>query len=315
MPLANAQCTCNNDLVYEAERAYRSDFDPQKAVKLYKEAFANSITEGSAYLEAIECAAMIGDTASAIHFLEKGLGVGLTTSSYKKLWGQLGKGISYPYVMRRMDTTVVKQYKTALRPDINAQLQVMADRDQKYRSEDGLEDKQRALDSVNWKALQAMVTSLGRLPTYIETGFDGAENLEVLFYHMDKDVLAWFIPYVIDAVRCGQSNLGEPILYQLDRVGMAEGLIYTVSDEGLLLNHAPRTRMKNLYYCQAFGQWFDEQNPVDRRVYETPFDPNISIEETNRVRKLFCLDSLESKRQRKPWAAVVDVKTFEAVIK
>src|SRR5688572_9865837 len=91
---AHAQCTCNNDLVYEAERVYRSDFDPQKAVKLYTEAFANTITDGSAYLEAIECAAMIGDTASAIHFLEKGLGVGLTTSSYKKLWGQLGKGIS-----------------------------------------------------------------------------------------------------------------------------------------------------------------------------------------------------------------------------
>jgi hypothetical protein len=163
--------------------------------------------------------------------------------------------------------------------------------------------------------LKKIVRQIGRLPRYKEIGLDGQENLEILFFHMDKEIIEWFLPYVIKCVNEDNSNLGRIILYQLDRIGMSEGIIYTIRKDMKIEIWSGRTKMKNGYYCQSFGEWFDEKSLIDNIFYETPIDPQIDLEEVNRIRNIFCMESIENKRMSKPWVNVVPISEFEIKVK
>lgn len=160
--------------------------------------------------------------------------------------------------------------------------------------------------------LKQIVDSLGRLPLYSELGFDGSENLKTLFQHMDIKELEWFLPFAIENIKISESFLGRIFLYQIDRIGILEGKLFTVTDDYKIIEIGSRTQMKTGHLCQTFGEWFFEKGK-DGHQYETPFDPGISIEEINRVRNIFYLDDLDSKRLRTPWIKVVDINVFEGI--
>jgi hypothetical protein len=306
----------SNQLSTQAEIFYRQKTNLLKAVELYKAAFQLNLTDGSKCLDALSAATMLMDTSSVIEFLGNSISIGISPASIKNLWQHLGNGLEYNYLISNVDTTaIINKYTANLDSFMIKQLDVLAENDQKYRGEENYEwALQRALDSLNWIELKAIVQKNGRLPNYEEIGLAGQENLKILFFHMDKEIMEWFIPYIIKCVNEDNSNLGRIVLYQLDRIGMSEGLVFTITSNYKIETLSIRTKMKNGYYCQSFGEWFDETSRIDNKVYETPIDPNLNINEVNEIRKLFCLDSIEEKRQRKPWVNVVTIGEFESLI-
>ena len=313
----HAQQVCRaNQYIFQAEVLYRQKTDLKKAVDLYEKGFEINATDGSKILDALNGSAQLCDTFSSIKFLKKCYAVGITTRSLHKLWPRMSNGMNLDNLLTKIDTnTIINNYKSALDTAIINQLKLLAINDQKYRGNDETDwEKQKELDRSNWHTLKNIIKKKGRLPHFKEIGIDGQEDLELLFIHMDKKILEWFMPYVLKSIKEDNSNLSEIVLYQLDRIGMDDGLIYTINSEGKVLILGNRTRMKNGYYCQSFGEWFYERSSVTQKLYETPIDPTISISEVNRVRQLFCLDSIENKRSRWPWIEKISIEEFEILI-
>lgn len=314
----SAQGGCEGyTLAYEAEIQYRSTQDYARAVTLYRAAFEAGIKQGSNVFDAITCATGIGDTKAAIYFLNYGLQIGIEVADYTRLWTFLGHDMDFNQLITLVDTArTIQAFQDALNKEWINEITLCAERDQQYRSMDTFDwNLQLANDSLNWKILKALTTSAGRIPQRSAIGMKASDDLRLLFYHMDKDLLEWFLPYVIDAIGQYECNLGEVILYQLDRIGMDEGVIYTLTDDYHIRKYARRTKMKNNMWCQSFGQWFDEQDMEGGQTYFTPLDPRLPRKEINRVRHLFCLDSIESKWKRKPWVEVVSIPEFEEIFR
>lgn len=302
-------------LIYHAEAIYRSGKYLDEAVQLYKKAFAQKVIDGAQVLDAITCATNVRDTASVILFMKCGLAMGMKMADYEKLWEHLGNGLSFESISETIDPgPFIAQYKSTLIPSLIDQLKAMSERDQAYRSEDNEnQELQRKNDSLNWQTLKEITLVGGRLPRYSEIGFEGTEFLNIIFYHMDKNEIEWFLPYIIENIRLNESTLSHVILYQLDRIGMSEGLLYTISSDVKLKAVGPRKKMKNNYWCQSFGEWFDEMGR-DGKYYITPLDPGIDLAEINRIRSLFLLDDIENRNLRKPWAFVASIEEFETQV-
>ena len=312
-----SQSSCDSDLICsQAEIFYRQRTELFKAVELYKVAFSKKIPDGSKVLDALEVATLINDTLSVIHFLGNCLAIGISTVSLQKFWPRMGHGMDFEYHISRIDTiAMITQHNASIDTKITNKLKLMAENDQKYRGEEELDYiSQKNLDSINWVELKQMVQNLGRLPHFIEIGLEGQENMEILFYHMDKGAIEWFLPFVRQSVAENSSRLGSIVLYQLDRIGMSEGVLYTITENNRIEIISNRTKMKNGFFCQSFGEWFDEKSFVDHNIYETPIDPQIEIDEVNRVRGMFCLDSIDSKRKRKPWVNIISIEEFERLV-
>lgn len=306
----------DHDAIYRAEIIYRSKKDLETAIPWYRTAFDGPFTDVSKIFQALDCATQTGDTLAAVQFMEKGLELGLTPEDYRRNWSRIGNSMPLESVATKCDSlTPLRTYRQQLNPELIAQLQRMSDRDQEFRSEEPENwELQRQNDSLNWQELQSIVGRLGRLPSYAELGLEGYDNLELLFYHMDREPLASFLPYVLEGIAQGGSNLAHVILYQLDRIGMSEGRIYTIDREGKIEDLGARTILKNGYPCQTFGEWFHERSPLDGKTYRTPLDPNLDTKEVDRVRRLFGLDDMDSKKKREPWVLNVPAEEFEEKI-
>jgi hypothetical protein len=300
-------------LAYQAEHLYRANQELDKAVYLYGRAFRKNLKGGSIVLDAITCATSINDRAASIRFLKYGLSKGFKVSDYKRLWMHLGNGRDFESLIGAIDTLKIRmKYKSTLDHELIGRIKLLSERDQYYRSEDEYNGElQSAYDSLNWKELKAITASLGHLPGHSELGLEGSDDLDLIFYHMDKNEIEWFLPYIITAVHNGESNLGHTILYQLERIGMEDGIVYTITDDYKIEKYADKTRMKNGLWCQTYGEWFSEPHPDEKAYYFTPLDPQIPIEEINNVRHLFCLDNIESKWKRTPWVKVISIYEFE----
>lgn len=301
-----------NMLAFSAEQYFRSGEDRERAANLYYLAFKRNLRNGAKILEAITCATQIKNELFAAEFLRYGLKTGLTTDDYRRLWNHLGNGSDLEALLAKIDTTAaIKEYSSTLHHDLISKLKVMADRDQMYRSQAEFDEAvQRKNDSLNWRELRQLTESLKRLPKYSEIGFDGAEYLETVFYHIDRHELEWFLPYIVANIRENESALGETVLYQLERIGMADGVLYTITDDLKIKTFGPRTKINDEWFCQSLGQWFPERNPSDNAFYATPIDPAWPVSETDRVRNLFCLDNMESKRKREPGVKVLSLEAF-----
>lgn len=303
------------DLVFRAEQLYRSEQHPQEAVALYKAAFEYGVKNAPNVFDALTCATSIGDTNAIIGFLTYGLQIGIKVSDYYRLWHYLGHGMDVTELIEMTDTTeAIRIFEARLNKAFIDEIKKCAFRDQEFRERDSVDWMlQRENDSLNWITLKALTQGAGKFPGRSALGMQGSDDLELLFHHMDKDELQWFLPFIVKAIQQYECNLGRIILYQLDRIGMDQGLIYTLTEDYRIVGHSTRTKMKNNMWCQSFGEWFDERDMVQGKMYFTPTDPLLTIEEINRVRHMLCLDSLESRCKRKPWVSVVSVESFEQI--
>lgn len=303
--------------IFRAEQIYRSKQNLETAIPLYREAIQDKCIDLSKALDAVNCATKVGDTLSMVEFIEYGMLLGMETQDYSKLWEYIGNGQDLDDLLSNCDTITNKNiYQSQLNEALIDSLKVFAERDQKYRSAD--DDKwelQREEDRLNWEELKAITLRMGRLPRYTEIGKDGSEDMDILFYHMDKEILEWFLPYVLSNIENKESTLGEVILYHLDRMGMAEGVIYWVVEGNIIAEYGKRKKMKNGFYCQAYGEWFEEKSMEDGKIYFVPLDPSLDRDDVNTMRALFHLDPIESKWKRKPWVNVVSIQEFEQRIK
>ena len=299
--------------LFKAEQIYRSNENLDQAVLLYKEAFGTRVNDASIALDALYCAAKARNEAMVVFFMEEGMLSGLEVSDYRRHWNRITTTVNFEEIISKCDTLTNRNiYRSTLNLDLIDSLRVLAQRDQEYRGEESENDAlQKQNDRQNWRDLKNIVQRMGRLPKYSEIGLDGSGDLDILFYHMDKEPMEWFLPFIIQNIKEGESNLSEIILYQIDRIGMADGLIYTITDDLIFKKIDTRTKMRNGYYCQAFGEWFKEKSRMDGKLYFVPIDPNLSLEEVNRVRALFYLDTIESLWNRHPWAKVVSIHEFE----
>lgn len=302
--------------IFEAEQIYRSKENLEEAVALYTKAFEGGWRHVGKTLDAITCATKVNDTTSTKNFMELGIRLGLDRLDYKRLWEYIGNNMDMEDALGRCDISSNRSIYTAqLDHNLIQELEVMANRDQEYRGEDdGDMDLQRANDSLNWAELKNLTLRLNRLPLNSEIGIDGSENLDILFYHMDKDEIEWFLPYIIRNIQAQESNLGETILYQIERLGMSDGMIYTITEDHKIKFLGKRTMMNNGMYCQSFGQWFSEKSMEDNLMYFVPIDPVISQEEVDKVRSMFHLDSIASMWKRKPWLQIATIGEFERKI-
>jgi hypothetical protein len=300
---------------FAAERIVAQKGDPAQALTCYREAFRLGRKSPAAVLQAIRQATQNGRADMTATFMDHGLRIGLTPGDYARLWPVAGSGSDLDSLLDALDTTAaIGAYRAGLDTALIRKIGRLAERDQAFRR-DEIDDpgRQRANDSLNWADLKAIVRDLGRLPDYTELGLEGSDNLDILFYHMDLDALSWFVPHVLDAIARRESTLGHVILYQLDRIGMDDGSIYTIGAGWRVVRLGDRHRMKNGMWCQTFGEWFDEPLPPDGQPYFVPLDPSLPVAEVDRVRTLCCLDAIGSKWLRSPWLRVVSVSAFETL--
>ena len=299
--------------LFKAEQIYRSNENLDEALLTYKKAFEARVNDASVVLDAIYSAGKAGNDSLLVFFIERGMLAGLEISDYKRHWKRVTSTDNFEDIISRCDTVTNRNiYRNSLNQNLIDELKILADRDQKYRGDELENDEQQKLnDRKNWRALKDITQKMGRLPKYSELGLDGADDLETLFYHMDKEPLDWFLPFVIQNIKEGESNLAEVILYQIDRIGMSDGLIYTITDDLKIKKIDTRTKMQNGYYCQVFGEWFNEKSWLDNKLYFVPVDPKLTLKEVNRVRALFYLDTIESLWKRHPWVNVVSIREFE----
>jgi hypothetical protein len=303
--------------IYAAEILYRSKTHTASAIQLYKKGFDSNIRDLSAILDAIHCATSIKDSFSTHYFITHALKSDLEVQTLQKLWPRIGGGMDLNYFLIKIDTKSIKT-------DIDLKMSktwvdyisTLAERDQLYRGDDEANDNlRRAADSLNWSALKYICNKLGRLPTYTELGNEGSENLDILFIHMDKDILEYFLPFVIKNIQDNECYFGNYILYQLERIGLNDGINYTITEELQIIEHSKKTKINADIQCQTFGEWFNEKHPLDNKFYFTPIDPALSLDEVNRVRALFCLDPIQSKWLRTPWVLHLELEEFKEYFK
>ncbi len=194
-----------------------------------------------------------------------GIRHGLEPDEYRRLWDHLGKGLDVDRQFMRMDTNALrKNYLVPLDSTLLAELAILEERDQAFRGGEYTDvQAMNIADSLNTIDLKKIVRRLDRLPHYREIGLTGSENMRILFYHMDGPTLEYFIPYVLDAIHQNAFFNAHVILYQLDRIGMSENRVYTLSADLKLRSLGPRTALTGDYVCQSFGEWFHERNPSD----------------------------------------------------
>ena len=298
---------------FAAARIVAQEGDPAEALSRYSEAFDLGRKSPSAVLQAIQQSTGARRPDMTMAFMEYGLRIGLTTADYARLWPVIGSGSDVARLVSDIDTiAAIASYRAGLDTALIRQIGLLAERDQAFRGDERDDPvRQHRNDSLNWADLKAIVIDLGRLPDYTQIGLEGSDDLDILFYHMDLDILSWFIPHVLDAIARRESTLGHVILYQLDRIGMDDGSIYTIDDDRQVVRFGERHKMKNGMWCQSFGEWFDEPLPPDGQPYFVPLDPSMPLTEVNRVRTLLCLDRIESKWVRSPWLHVVPLAEFE----
>ncbi len=311
-PLAQHACP-DAEQQFAAERIVAQHGDPDEALTCYQKAFMLGRKSPSAVLQAIRQSTEAGRPDRAMAFMEYGFRIGLTTADYARLWHIIGSGSDLERLVSDIDTiAAIASYRAGLDTALIRKIGLLAERDQAFRSEESDDPgQQRINDGLNLADLKVIVRDLGRLPDYTELGLEGSDNLDILFYHMDVDALSWFMPHVIDAIARRESTLGHVILYQLDRIGMDDGSIYTIGAGRRVVRLGERHRMKNGMWCQSFGEWFDEPLPPDGQRYFVPLDPSLPLAEVDRVRTLFCLDAIESKWARSSWLRVVALDEFE----
>lgn len=304
------------EALYRAEIAFRHQ-DWSSALPLYQVSLEGQALGVSDVLYAMECSLLAKDSSAAIQFLAAGLTLGLQAKDYRRFWPRIGRETDLEMFLKDIPVdSLRRRYLQRLDQPLVRQLRRLARRDQRYRGEDQSRQfyRQNALDDRNGRALMRLVSQNGRLPHYTEIGMQGSEDLETLFYHMDLEWLTRFMPFARALPPRERAAMGKIILYQLDRIGMAQGVLYSISTSGEILAVGARTRMENGFWCQSFGEWFDEKSRLDGKLYATPVDPGISLDESDRVRALFCLDNLASFRQRRPWSQVVSLAEFSRLI-
>lgn len=306
--------TSSHWVLFEAEALYRNN-EFSVATTKYLQAYQDTLPCVSCLLDAIHCSSAASEPNALRFFLTKGFQLGLTVEDYYRIWPNLRTTLIIDDVLATLPIdSLIQKYLSNLDTQLIKQLAILQDRDQQYRKE-GFEDDKAMLmaDSINWLALNQIIDSLGRWPAYDELGLEGNDYLTTLVYHFDLRQMQKTLPYLVDGLRKKQNFMGHEVLYQLDRIGMGEGLVYSIDDLLRIYPLCKRTLMKNNLYCQAYGEWFAEMGH-DQQYYHTPLDPCISIPQTDRIRNLLYLDSLQNKDHRTPWAKKVTITEFEKLV-
>lgn len=302
---------------FQAETVFQNTERLDSALLLYRAAFDMGLKDVSIALTALRCATLAQDPEAIEHFMYITMQLGVEFSTFRNLWRHLGNGLRLADFESKWDTSAIyANHLASTDRKMVKKLKRWEDRDQRYRGDEGSSDQAMArCDARNARSLKKLTLHLGRLPYYSEIGYKGSEHLGTLFYHMQKDVLEFFIPYAVEAIRKNEFVDARTILYQLDRIGISEGQIYTVSEDMKIEALGKRTQISRELVCQAFGEWFTERHPENKEIYFVPIDPILTKDEVNRVRQLFCLDPIENKWQREPWLKVVGLEEFRELFK
>ncbi len=197
-----------------------------------------------------------------------------------------------------------------------ARIARLADRDQSVRPDEGDTDEQRmrAADSLNVAELRDIVTRLGRLPGYSDLGWQGMDNLSLLFVHMGPDDLAFFMPLVIAQIRAGEFTDNATIAYQMDRIAISSGLaLYIDENDRLQALPAPMAPLTPFAFWSVTGEWYEQDPGGKYQAVAWPICPALGEQAVNLTRSRLCLDPLESLRLRKSWIKTLPLAEFRAV--
>lgn len=194
-----------------------------------------------------------------------------------------------------------------------ARVRRLAELDQSVRPDEGEVDTRTlwAADSLNAAELRAIVAELGRLPGYSDLGWEGLDDLDLLFHHLQLEDLQFFMPYMIANIRTGEYLDNTTIAYQIDRIAVAEGrVLYIDETDHLQCLSARQTPLAGRAYWSVTGEW--EDFLPDGRSVLWPVFPGLGEKGANLTRQRLCLDSLEHGARRKPWLKQATAKEVRA---
>lgn len=307
---ARAQSTCPYFFhKYEAEKwsaAGRAD----SAVIAYRRAFAIQTHDLSDLLTAADRALAADSLDAARDFLLAAAHCGMSWEAVSK-FSHFADLLS-PEVWNRHFRPLPPGADTSL----IARMHRLAERDQSVRPDEGhVDDRLMWLaDSLNAAELRDIAARLGRLPGYSDLGWQGLDDLTLLFLHMDQDDLAFFMPLLIAQIRAGEFTDNEAIAYQIDRIAISSGqALYIDENDRLRALPDPMKHLTPFAFWSVTGEW-DEPDPGGNyRAVAWPIYPALGEEAVNLTRSRLCLDPLESYRQRKPWVGFLPMETFRQI--
>lgn len=273
---------------------------PGNSILEYRRAFAIHTHDLADLLNAAHLALKYDSLDAATSFLNAALECGLA-------WEDLPLAIKIPACDARI--TDFDRWYAHFHPlppnadvELIARIRRMAERDQSVRDlEVEVEDNVMwAADSLNALELRAIVAEMGRLPGYSDLGWEGLDDLDLLFHHMQFKDLQFFTPYVIAGIRTGEYTDNTTIAYQIDRIAVSEGRALYIDEEDQLRElPTPQTPLVGRAYWSVTGEW-DDFLPSGESVL-WPIWPALGEAGANKTRQRLCLDPVSGVVSRKPW--------------
>lgn len=154
------------------------------------------------------------------------------------------------------------------------------------------------VDSINSTYLLKYVRENG-LPCYDSLGYKGYFKIDLLMLHLSKIILVELYPYIKSSTTAGSAYLNESFAYQVSRVAEAENLFVRFdSMSNLILEPADSGKLINVrYFYTVLGETEMYSGAIKQKIVY-PFDPSYTLIEISELRRLLCLDSVESYLQR-----------------
>lgn len=177
-------------------------------------------------------------------------------------------------------------------------LAYMEQRDQFIRENEKMENNsilnEKTIDKMNYLWLKEIILSNGgKLPTYDQVGDEGLEYITTILVHLELDFIIDLWPYLIRSIHEDKAPINDIIVYQLDRNMISGDNIVYLENGKLVKKHTNKAIPNSHYYYQNLGGM--DVNIVEEKAhYWWPFNPELDKDNTNKIRKALCLDSLDN---------------------
>lgn len=133
----------------------------------------------------------------------------------------------------------------------------------------------------------------GKLPPYEQVGNEGLEYITTILVHLELDFIIDLWPYLIRSIHEDKAPINDIIVYQLDRNMISGDNIVYLEKGKLVKKQTNKTIPNSLYYYQNLGGM--DVNIIEEKAhYWWPFNPELDKDNTNKIRKALCLDSLDN---------------------
>lgn len=300
---------------YLAEKLYANEKTKSNSINIYRQAFAcNKLPLISNLLNTFYKAYRMDSLDFCYEIMDILPKVGFGYQNLKKF---LKGSIYYGYERINIIDSLVflKNFVPEVVSDslLLRDLEYMLERDQAIRkimNPKGIYSMQ-SISDMNYLWLKKIIENNdGLLPSFKQVGGDGIDHIKTLIMHLDIEHIVELWPAFTRSIEVNCLPIGENIIYQIDRNMVNEpNLVYLKKDKLIIKKNKNKEISGRKIYYQNYGG-MDFFNHVTKKTFWWPFNPDIDLKNTDKIRKALLLDSIEDLKLRNPHIVTISAEEF-----